>query len=229
MPHLVRGSIYWHDYGPVIGSELSGRRPALVISNDKLNRDLSVAITLPMSTRDPGIHYRNHVFIQSTSSWASVRQIKTVRQGRLRRVLGQASRLEMDEILEILVERLANAQRTPGTISTASGNETIEPGTIWDIEFQTPDGSVQHFPMLILDYNDGNKMAIAMQIDFRKMPSSAIKVPVDILGSSQSATVLINRIRSIDVSERTTLKNQVVLEVASLTRVQSALRKAIDD
>ena len=55
MPHAVRGSVHWYDFGPVIGNELSGRRPALIVSNTKLNRHLSSAIALtPTGSQDGG-------------------------------------------------------------------------------------------------------------------------------------------------------------------------------
>ena len=37
MPSARQGDIHDYDFGPVIGAELSGRRPALIISTDEFN------------------------------------------------------------------------------------------------------------------------------------------------------------------------------------------------
>ena len=55
MPTARQGDIHWHDFGPVIGAELSSRRPALVISNDDFNfsPEYDVAMVIPTSTTVP--------------------------------------------------------------------------------------------------------------------------------------------------------------------------------
>lgn len=37
-PLIRQGGIHWHDFGPALGSEPSGHRPALVIQGDEFNR-----------------------------------------------------------------------------------------------------------------------------------------------------------------------------------------------
>ena len=53
MPSAQQGDIHDYDFGPVIGADLSGRRPALIISNNKFNRSYGTAIALPMSRTMP--------------------------------------------------------------------------------------------------------------------------------------------------------------------------------
>lgn len=168
MPSAVRGSVHWCDFGPIMGRELSSSRPALIISNTELNRSLSIAITIPMSTTaPPSRHLQNHVFIESADSWASARQIKAVDKRRLGAKIGEATTHELERILEILVARLARTRNRPGTILTQSGDEQIGPGTIWEVEFRAPDGPALPTQMLVLDYNNGNKMAIAVEVERR--------------------------------------------------------------
>ena len=55
MATALRGNIHWHDFGPVTGAELSGNRPALIISNNFLNKSLTTAITVPnLKDQTPG-------------------------------------------------------------------------------------------------------------------------------------------------------------------------------
>lgn len=85
MPRIRQGDIHNYDFGPVIGAELSGRRPALIISTDEFNGNYGTAIALPMSTAMPAERYRTrqHIYVADTDSWASTRQVKAVHQRRL--------------------------------------------------------------------------------------------------------------------------------------------------
>ncbi len=224
MPSAARGSVHWYDYGPVVGNELSDVRPALIISSAELNHGLTVAITLPMSSTTPPVrHLRNHVFVESACSWASVRQIKSVDQGRLGDKIGEATSQELEKALEILVERLANTRNKPGVVLTQSGYERIEPGTIWDVEFHAQ-GDTR---MLVIDYNDGNKMAVGVEVEYLQKPNSPVRVPININNSSESASALIHRARSFDAEARPMIKIDSVDEY-SLMSVNSALLSAID-
>ncbi len=228
MPPAVRGSVYWYDYGPVIGNELSGRRPALIISNTELNLQLSTAITIPMSSTIPsGRRLQNHAPVEAADSWASVRQIKAVDQRRLGAKIADATPHELERIWEILVARLDSRRNRPGTIQTPSGDEQIGPGTIWEVEFHAPDGSVLPAQMLVLDYNDGNKMAIAVEVEHRGSPDSPVLIPINMIGGTQPASALVHRVRSIDVEARTVSKTGVADE-ASLVSVGQALLSLID-
>ena len=227
MPLAVRGSVYWYDYGLIIGNELSGSRPALIISNTELNRALSIAVAIPMSTTAPSEkHLRNHAFVEAAGSWASARQIQAVDQRRLGAKIAEAAAHELERILEILVARLASRINRPGIIQTESGDEQIGPGTIWEVEFRAPDGSVLPTQVLVLDYNDGNKMAIAVEVEHRLTPNSPVRIPINITGASQPASALVHRVRSIDVEARTATKTGVS-DAASFVSVRHALLSVI--
>ena len=228
MPPAIRGSVYWYDFGPVIGNELSGNRPALIISNTELNRRLSVAVAIPMSTTAPPSRYiQNHVFIEAVDSWASARQIKAVDQQRIGAKIADATPQELERILEILVARMARTRRKPGTIRTQSGHEQIGPGTVWEVEFRAPDGPAMPTQMLVLDYNDGNKMAIAVEVESQLVPNSPVRIPINITCVSQPASALVHRVRSIDVEARMMSKTGTS-DVASFVSVGQTLLSMID-
>ena len=229
MPSAIRGHVHRYDYGPNVGRELSDFHPALIISNTELNRNLYVAIAFPMSsTTPPEQHRRNHAFIADVGSWASLRQIKSVEQARLGAKIGEASPQELETALEVLTASLTNRRNRPGTIQTLSGYERIEAGTVWDIEFHDQDDTAYKIPTLILDYNDGNKMGIAIEIGYRQRPDSRLRIPIVVENSVSPASALIHRVRSVDVEARPMEKIGVV-EEASLQSVISALLWAIDE
>ena len=71
---------------------ISDRRPALIISNNALNRAFGVAIALPMSRTMPAEeNRRQHVHVAASDSWASAWQIKSIDQARLSDPIGRAS------------------------------------------------------------------------------------------------------------------------------------------
>lgn len=199
-----QGDIYDYDFGPVIGAELSGRRPALIISNNGFNERFGTAIALPMSSAMPAERYRTrqHVYVAGSGSWASTRQVKAVHQRRLGAVMGRASIDELDDIIESLARRFTPTHR-PGQVATAEGIMPIESGTLWRLPVIGPGGGAFFTTILVIDYNAGNNVAITVEIEEREArPDSPGDVPVNLLGSSVVATGLIQRMRTIDVGER---------------------------
>lgn len=229
MPAAVRGSVYWYDFGPKVGSELSETRPALVISNAGLHDVTPGAIVLPMSSRpQPERYLQNHVLVVDVGSWASVRQIKSASQRQLGCKLGDASPLELEMALQILAERLAIKRNRTSTVQTERNPERIEPGTIWDVEFFEGDDSDTSWsaPMLILDYNAGNDIAIAVEVRYERKKRSPIRVPIKIADSETAASALIHQVRSVDLGARHRDKIGVVSE-SSLALVISSLFNVI--
>ena len=227
MPLAVRGDIRWYDYGPNVGRELSDQRPALIISNTELNRGLSIAIALPMSTSTPPAkHLQHHVLAAAANSWASVRQIKSVEQQRLGDKIAEATTQELEKAVEILVARLATRRITAGTVQTQFGNQIIAPGIILEVEFHNRDGSIPPTEMLILDYNNGNQMAIAVEVERRWSANSTVQIPIDTGNPSQPASALVHRVRSIDVAART-VRTKGATSLSSLTDIGQSLLPAI--
>ena len=144
-------------------------------------------------------------------------QIKSIEQVRLGHRRGTATDDELEKALNTLVTRLANTRCTPGTIDTTSGAKQIAKGTVWNAQFVIPDegpdanGVEQHagIPVFVLDYNDGNGMAIVAEVEFTQNPLSPVRVPITITQENQrqtAASVLIHRMRSIAAYERLTEK-----------------------
>lgn len=82
-----RGEIYWADLDPVVGSEQAGRRPALVVQNDRGNMNAATTIVVPLSTRFTSKPYPFQVWLQPPSvpkrSLLKCEQVRTVDKSRL--------------------------------------------------------------------------------------------------------------------------------------------------
>ena len=217
MPSARQGDIYDYDFGPVIGAELSGRRPALIISNNGFNEAFGTAIALPMSSSIPAERYRTrqHVYVAGSGSWSSTRQVRAVHQRRLGSLMGRASIDELDDIIESLARRFTATHR-PGAVATADGIMPIDAGTLWRLPVIGPGGGTFFTTVLVIDYNAGNNLAITVEVEERgPRPGFPSEVPVTVQGSNVAATALIQRVRTIDVGERD-------LTAAGRTRPESA-------
>ena len=217
MPSARQGDIHDYDFGPVIGAELSGQRPALIISNNGFNEKFGTALALPMSSSMPDERYRTrqHVYVAGVDSWASTRQVRAVHQRRLDSLMGRASIDELDDIIESLARRFATTNRS-SEATTADGIMPIEAGTLWRLPVIGPGGGTFFTTVLVIDYNAGNNLAITVEIEEREpRPGSPSDVPVIMLDSNVAATALVQRVRTIDVGERD-------LTAAGRTRPESA-------
>ena len=201
MATALRGHIHWHDYGPVIGAELSGNRPALIISNSLLNHRLTTAITVPTSRTEPHQRFqRQHVWLNESESYASARQIKSVFQDNLGDFIGQASSEELQQITNSITELLARGQ-SPHHTENPQELQLIQQGTILHNPEPT-EHDEENNGLLVLNYNAGNHMAIVADLDYRAIGTrSPVAVPVKVYGNNRPASALINRIQSIDMSQ----------------------------
>ena len=221
MPRAVRGTVYWYDFGDIVGNELSGRRPALILSNDSINQQLGVAIAAPMSSTAPITkHLGNHVYVQSSGSWASVRQVKTVDQRMLGQILGEARPAELQDVLVILAGRLGGRVARSHDIGIAEGE-------VWAVALGNRDGETETRQLLVLDYNPSNGMAITMDVEMDEDRQSPVRVQLTLESTEQKASGLVHRIKSLDLGHRSAQRTGT-LDRTNLDRAYQALLKAVD-
>ena len=102
-----RGEIWLVDFGEPIGREQAGRRPAVVVSADRLNESAaSVVIVVPCTTTHRGLP--SHVELDpessglDTVSYAKCEDIKSISDQRLIAALGTANDEALFEISRAL-------------------------------------------------------------------------------------------------------------------------------
>lgn len=93
MTEAQRGEIWLVDFGEPVGHEQGYRRPAVIISDDRLNRSRAqLAIVVPVTTSRRGLP--SHVEIEpgdsglKHTSYAKTEDVKSVSTSRLSRRLG---------------------------------------------------------------------------------------------------------------------------------------------
>lgn len=102
------GQVVWVNLSPVVGSEQSGHRPAVVISgNDYLASIPNVVVVVPITSRDRGLP--NHVRLVGdlgldADSFAMTEQPRTIDRRRVTRSVGQVDATTLHEIRAWLID-----------------------------------------------------------------------------------------------------------------------------
>ena len=80
---ISRYAVYWVDLNPVVGSEPAKRRPAVVISDNEMNRRLKTVVVCPLtSTAHPRWSFRVQTVVDEREGEVAVDQIRTVSRRR---------------------------------------------------------------------------------------------------------------------------------------------------
>jgi mRNA interferase MazF len=85
---IERYGVYWVDLDPVRGSEIAKTRPAVVISDDKMNAALKTLVVCPVTSRlHPRWPSRIRVSIDGKSAEIAVDQVRTIDKARIGEML----------------------------------------------------------------------------------------------------------------------------------------------
>jgi mRNA interferase MazF len=99
-----RGEIYWVDFEPARGVEQGGRRPALIVQNDRGNTHSAYTVVVAISSASLPRIYPFTVLLNAgdgglpRSGHANCAQLLTIDQGRLESLIGTLSAEIMDRI-----------------------------------------------------------------------------------------------------------------------------------
>jgi len=110
MASILRGEVYWAELDPTLGSEQSGLRPILVLSEDVFNSRSGTVIAIALTSQEPRAGFPLTLEITGSGfpkrSWAKISQIRTLSVQRLGHKLGEATSEEVAAVLEGLNEIL---------------------------------------------------------------------------------------------------------------------------
>jgi mRNA interferase MazF len=102
---VERYSIYWVDLNPVIGSEISKVRPAVVVSDNLMNEHLQRVVVCPLTLK---LHprWRSRILIDCAGKPCeiAVDQIRTISKFRIQKVLDQLNDVNAEQLRSLIVE-----------------------------------------------------------------------------------------------------------------------------
>ena len=105
---MLRGDVWWVEFDPAVGSEIRKTRPAVIVSNDAANRNLSRVVVVPV-TSNTGRQYPGEavVTVGGQSSKAMADQIMAADKSRLKSQLGTLSKADMLAVEDAIKVHLA--------------------------------------------------------------------------------------------------------------------------
>jgi mRNA interferase MazF len=109
---MQRGDVLWFEPDPVTGSEQAGRRPAVVLSRDAINRASPVVVIVPLTTYRGQRLYPSDVLVRapegglSQDSVALGLHIRAVDKRRLGARLGRVDPTTLQQIEQGLLQVL---------------------------------------------------------------------------------------------------------------------------
>ena len=93
---MKRGEVWWVEFDPAVGSEIRKTRPAVIISNDAANRNLTRVVVV-LITSNTGRKYPGEalVTLDGKSGKVMADQIMASDKARLKSKLGSLSKIDM--------------------------------------------------------------------------------------------------------------------------------------
>ncbi len=108
---MKRGEVWWVEFDPAVGSEIRKTRPAVIVSNDAANRNLSRVVVVPL-TSSTGRQYPGEalVVVDGQNSKAMADQIMAADKVRLKSQLGTVNKADMQAVEDAIRVHLGLAK-----------------------------------------------------------------------------------------------------------------------
>ena len=108
MARLLRGDVRWADLDGSRGSEQTGQRPVLILSQDVFNERSGTVIAVALTSQEPRAGFPLTLETRASGlpkrSWIKISQIRTLSTERIGRRLRRASEKELAEVVAGLCE-----------------------------------------------------------------------------------------------------------------------------
>jgi len=103
MAEILRGEIWWVRLDPTIGHEQRGKRPILVVSENRFNRASQTPIGMALTSQEPAVPYPLSYRLvwpgQRKQSWVKISQIRVLDASRFESKLGEIDKRDIEEVL----------------------------------------------------------------------------------------------------------------------------------
>jgi len=105
---MTRGSVWWVEFDPAVGTEIHKTRPAVIVSNDTANKFLARVVVVPLTGNISRIYPGEAVVtVNGNKSKAMTDQIMSADKSRLKNKISELSNSDMSS-LETAMKRFLN-------------------------------------------------------------------------------------------------------------------------
>ena len=97
---MKRGEVWWVSFDPSVGSEITKKRPAIIVSNDVSNRFLNRVQVVPLTSKKTDKVYPSEalVTLNGKQGKALADQLTTVSAVRLSNMEGKISKSDLSKV-----------------------------------------------------------------------------------------------------------------------------------
>jgi len=89
---VTRGSVWWVEFDPAVGSEINKTRPAVIVSNDTANKFLARVVVIPLTSNVSRVYPGEAlVTVNGNKSKAMTDQIMSADKSRLKNKIAELS------------------------------------------------------------------------------------------------------------------------------------------
>jgi len=107
---MTRGSIWWVEFDPAVGSEIHKTRPAVIVSNDTANKFLARVVVIPLTSNISRVYPGEAVVtVNGNKNKAMTDQIMSADKSRLKDKIAELSDNDM-VFIETAMKRFFNLQ-----------------------------------------------------------------------------------------------------------------------
>ena len=104
---MKRGEVWWVEFDPAIGSELKKTRPAVILSNDLANRQLTRVMVIPLTSNTGHIYPGEAaVLVEDRTSKAMADQLMAADKSRLKSRVGAISKADLAAVEDAIALHL---------------------------------------------------------------------------------------------------------------------------
>ena len=100
---MNRGEVWWVNFEPAVGGEITKQRPALIISNDAANRHLNRVQVVPLTSSISKLYPSEaYVLLEGQQRKALADQLTTVSKQRLSGLIGRLSEEDVQKVERVI-------------------------------------------------------------------------------------------------------------------------------
>jgi len=105
---MTRGSVWWVEFDPAVGSEIHKTRPAVIVSNDIANQYLARVVVVPLTSNVSRVYPGEAVIsVNGSKNKAMTDQIMSADKSRLKNKIAELSNNDIIAI-ETAMKRFFN-------------------------------------------------------------------------------------------------------------------------